>query len=91
MLLSERGFTCGSAGKRIYLQCRRPGFNPWAWKIPCKRDQLPTPVFCPREFHRLYSPWGDKESNMTEQLSLSLSGRKKFFSAFLGSSGWSKN
>ena len=91
MLLSERGFTCGSAGKRIYLQCRRPVFDPWAGKIPCKRDQLPTPVFWPREFHRLYGPWGDKESNTTEQLSLSLLGRKKFFSAFLGSYGWSKN
>jgi len=30
-----------------------------------------TPVFWPEEFHGLYSPWGRKESNMTERLSLS--------------------
>ena len=40
---------------------------------PWKREQLPTPVFWPRDFHGLYSPWGRKESGMTEQLSLSLS------------------
>ena len=26
---------------------------------------LPTPVFWPREFHGLYSPWGHKELDMT--------------------------
>ena len=30
-----------------------------------------TPVFWPGEFHGLYSPWGRKESDRTEQLSLS--------------------
>ena len=34
---------------------------------------LPTPVFWPREFHGLYSPWGPKELDRTEQLSLLLS------------------
>ena len=29
-----------------------------------------TPVFWPGEFHGLYSPWGGKESDTTEQLSL---------------------
>ena len=29
-----------------------------------------TPVFWPGEFHELYSPWGHKESNRTQQLSL---------------------
>ena len=45
----------------------------WSWvgKIPCRRERLPTPVFWPGEFHGLYSPWGCKESNTTEQLSLS--------------------
>ena len=42
-------------------------------KIPWKRQWQPTPVFLPREFHGQgslagYSPWGHKESNMTEQL-----------------------
>ena len=41
-------------------------------KIPWRRERLPTLVFWPGEFHRLYSPWGHKESNMTERLSLSL-------------------
>ena len=56
--------------KRIRLQCRRPGFNPKVGKIPWRGERLPTAVFWPREF-RLYSPWGHKDSDMTEQLSLS--------------------
>ena len=35
-------------------------------------ESLPTPVFWPREFHGLFSPWGHKESNTPERLSLSL-------------------
>ena len=30
-----------------------------------------TLIFWPGEFHGLYSPWGNKELDMTEQLSLS--------------------
>ena len=41
----------------------------WDGKTPRRRDRLPTPVFWPGEFHGLYSPWGLKESDMTEQLS----------------------
>ena len=37
-----------------------------------KSEQLPTPVFWSGKFHGLYSPWGHKELDMTEQLSLSL-------------------
>ena len=48
-----------------------PGFNPWVGKIPWRRERLPTPAFWPGEFHELYSPWGRKESDMTEWLSLS--------------------
>ena len=33
--------------KRIYLECRRPGFDPWAGRIPWRRERLPTPVFLP--------------------------------------------
>ena len=40
-------------------------------KIPWRRERLPTPVFWPGKFHGLYSLWGHKESDMTEQLSLS--------------------
>ena len=55
---------------RICLQCGRPGFDPWVRKIPWRRERLPTPVFWPGEFHELYSPWGSKELDTTEQLSL---------------------
>ena len=43
----------------------------------CRREWLPTPAFLPGEFHgernpRGYSPWGRKESDTTERLSLLL-------------------
>ena len=50
--------------------CGRPGFNPWVGKMPWRRERLPTPVFWSGEFHGPYSPWGDKESEATERLSL---------------------
>ena len=56
--------------ERICLQCGRPGFDPWLGKIPWRRERLPTPVFWPGEFHALYSPWGCKELDTTECLSL---------------------
>ena len=55
------------------MQCGIPGFDPWVGKIPWRRERLPTPVFWPGEFHGLYSPWGHKESDTTERLSLSCS------------------
>ena len=50
-------------------------FQPWVRKIPWRREWLPTPVFLPeksREQRSLasYSPWGFKESDTTEQLTL---------------------
>ena len=57
---------------KICLQCRRSGFDPWAEKIPWRREGLPTPVFWPGEFHGQYSPWGSKELDTTERLSLSV-------------------
>ena len=56
---------------RIHLQCDRPAFDPWIGKISWRREGLPTPVFWPGEFHG-QSPWGRKESDMTESLSLFL-------------------
>ena len=47
-------------------------FSPWVGKSPWRRERLPTPVFWPGEFHGLYSPWGHKESDVTERLSLYL-------------------
>ena len=57
--------------QRICLQCRRPRFSPWVGKIPWRREWQHTPVFLPGEFHGQmilldYSPWGLKESDMTE-------------------------
>ena len=48
----------------------------WVGKIPWRKEWLPTAVFLPREFHEQrslvgYSPWSYKESDTTEQLSVS--------------------
>ena len=59
----------GSDGEEICLQCRRPGFDPWGWEDTLEKGTATTPVFWRGEFHGLYSPWGGKESDMTEQLS----------------------
>ena len=49
-------------------------FDPWVRKISWSRKWQPTPVFLPGEAHGqrslvCYSPWGCKESDMTERLS----------------------
>jgi len=46
-------------------------FDPWIGKIPWRGAWQPTPVFLPRESPWTerpagYSPWGCKESDMTE-------------------------
>ena len=41
------------------------------WEDPLGKERLPIPVFWPGEFQGLYSPWGRKESDTTEGLSLS--------------------
>ena len=69
--------TCPVLRTWASLKCRRPGFEPWVGKI-WRREWLPTPVFWPREFYGQrslagYSPWGCKESDFTEQLSLLVS------------------
>ena len=71
------GIFCGSDGRKICLQCRRPGLHPCLGKITYRRNCLPTPVFLPGAFHGErsladYSPWGRKESDMTEPLTFSL-------------------
>ena len=43
------------------------------WEVPLEKGMEITPVFLPGEFHGvLYSPWGHKELNTKERLSLSL-------------------
>ena len=51
------------------------GSIPGLGRLPWKKGWLPTPGFLPGEFHGQrslegYSPWGRKELDMTEQLSL---------------------
>ena len=53
----------------------RPRFNPWVGKILWRKELKPTPVFLPGEFHGQrnlegYSPWGYKELDTTEWLTL---------------------
>ena len=59
----------------LCLQCRRPRFNPWVRKIPWRRPWQPTTVFLPGEFDGQKnlvgcSPWGHKELDMTELLTV---------------------
>ena len=49
---------------------RETWVQPLGWEDALEKGRLPTPVFWPGEFHGLYSIWGHKESDMTEQLSL---------------------
>ena len=73
-LLQIKDFPGGISGKECACQfkrCKRHRFNPWVEKIPWRRAWQPTPVFSPGESHGQrslagYSPWGHKESNMTE-------------------------
>ena len=67
--LRRWGFPCGSAGKESACNVGDLGLIP-VGKIPWRREPLPTPVFWPGEFHGLYSPWGHKELDTNEQLSL---------------------
>ena len=58
---------------RIHLQCGRPGFDPWAGRIPWRKEQLPTPLFLPGEFCGQrslagYRRRGRKELHTTEGL-----------------------
>ena len=72
------GFPGGSDGKESACNAGDPGLIPRLGRSPGKGNEwLPPPVFSPREFHELgslagYSPWTRKESDMTEQVPLSL-------------------
>ena len=59
---------CANAG-----DIREEGSIPGLGRSPGVREQLPSPVLWPGEFHGHgslvgYSPWGCKESNTTERL-----------------------
>ena len=63
-------FPGGSDSKESACNAGDLGSVPGLRKIPWRSERLPTPVFWPGEFYGLYSPWGHKESDTTEQLSL---------------------
>ena len=60
------GFPCGSAGKESTCNAGDLGSIPVLGISSGEEKRLPNPIFWPGEFHGLYSPWGHKESNMTE-------------------------
>ena len=73
-------FSGGSAGKESTWKGRRLWFDPWAGEIPWRREWPTSPIFLPRESDGQrslegYSPWGHKEMDMTEQLTLWYDGR----------------
>ena len=62
-----RGFPSGSSGKQSACYAGDVGSRKILWRRKCQ----PTPVFLPKQFHGQmnlagYSPWGHKESDMTE-------------------------
>ena len=64
------GVPCGSAGKESACNAGDLDLIPGLGRSPGEgKVILPTRVFWPGEFHRLFSPWGPKEMDMTEQLS----------------------
>ena len=69
--LYSLGLSWWLSWKRICPQCGKPVFDPWVGKISWRRERLPTPVFWPEESYGLYNPWGHKELDITELLSLS--------------------
>ena len=64
-------FSGGSPGKESACNAGNLGLIP-ELERPLEKGTVPTPVFWPGEFHGLYSTWGRKESDKTEQLSLTL-------------------
>ena len=63
-----------------FRRCKRHGFDPRVGRIPWRRKWLPTPLVLPGKSHGQrslagYSPWGRKESDMTERLSTHTVGR----------------
>ena len=61
------GFPGGSTCKESTCSVEDLGLIPGLGKIPWRREELPTPLFWPGEFHGLYSPWGHKESDKMER------------------------
>ena len=63
---------CGSDGKGTTCDAGDPGSTPGAGRFPWRRKGQPTPVFCLGN-PTGYSPWGHKELDPAECLTLLLS------------------
>ena len=66
----KRGFPGGSDGKESACNAGNPG-SILGQEDPLEKEMTTHPVFLPGEFHGQrstfrYSPWGGKESDMTE-------------------------
>ena len=58
-----------SDSKESVCQCRRPGFDSWARKIPLRQNDNPLQYACLRNgMDRGAYPWGFKELDATSQL-----------------------
>ena len=76
--MASQGFPNGSMVKNPPANNRslkRHGFDPWVGKIPWRRKWQINPVFLPGKSRGQrslagYSPWGHKESDMTEVTSV---------------------
>ena len=82
MYCQTSGLPWWLSGKEPACQCRRPGFDPWVRKISWTKKWQLTPIFLSGEFHGQrslegYIPWGHKELDTTEQLTLSEKGFTK--------------
>ena len=63
------------SSKESACQCRRHRFDPWDGKISWRKEWQTTPVFLPENSRRQrslagYTPWGCKELDTTERLSI---------------------
>ena len=65
-------FPSSEAGKASACNVGDLGSVPGLGRSSCRRERLASPVFWPGEFHGLYSQWGHKELDMTEQFAMSL-------------------
>ena len=94
-----RGFPGVSDGKESACNWGDPGSIPGLGRFPWRRGWQPSPRFLPEESHGQrslvgYSPWGHKQLDVTEQLTLThwpLVKKLMFPSAFGVSKGSIKN
>ena len=68
------GFPHGSDSEESACNAGDTGYNPGSGRFPLRRTHSSIPgEFCAQRSPVGYSPWGHKRSDMTEQLTLSLS------------------